>query len=62
MYRPLEYTLRLETGVLLVLLLLRLLLRVNANDEDESCSENLLLWMKAVVGKKCSGCAVVPVG
>ena len=52
MYRPLEYTLGLKTGVLLVLLLLRLLLRVSANDEDEPCSEKLLLWMKAVVGKK----------
>ena len=52
MYRPLEYTLGLKTGVLLVLLRLRLLLREDV-DEDDASDESFLLWMKAVVGKKC---------
>ena len=42
MYRPLEYTLGLKTGVLLVLLRLRLLLRKDV-DEDDASDESFLL-------------------
>ena len=42
MYRPLEYTLGLETAVLLVRLRLRLLLREDV-DEDDLSDESLLL-------------------
>ena len=42
MCRPLEYTLGLKTGVLLVLLRLRLLLRKDV-DEDDVSDESFLL-------------------
>ena len=42
MCRPLEYTLGLETGVLLVLLRLRLLLRDADVDEDDVSDESFL--------------------
>jgi hypothetical protein len=43
MYRPLEYTLGLETAVLLVLFRLRLLLRDADVDEGDVSDESLLL-------------------
>ena len=60
MCRPLEYTLGLETRVLFWLLLLRLLLREDVDENDDVCDDKLLVRMKAVIGKK-RNCCIVPV-